>query len=252
MHDAASQSTKTKRSCLARESSSTSKPNRSAELSEASRYAHEAVQRASMVEAQVTSDIKAAGARTGANSNVTFVRDGKIVSTLDARLKTMKSLEEKIQRDMQAGLTAKDAADSIKDVLRYTYILEPSCYGRGVAATVQELLALGYRPVRIKNFWKTERGYTGINTVWKTSGGQDFEVQFHTQTTLETKEANRPLYDRQRRIEPGSTEAVAIDRQIDLVWEGARANPPSMAGLPEVERMFARAGALRLQEWNRD
>jgi hypothetical protein len=204
------------------------------------RLARDLFLRASAAEPEVTADLQQIAARTGTNVDGIFIRDSKTFSTLDARLKTVESIASRIRLDMRdGGLSAEEAAADIRDDLRYTFVLRSSSYGNDIASITRALVSRGYRPRRIKNFWLLNEGYAGMNTSWQTPDGKWFEIQFHTQRTVETKEMlSHQLYERQRSMNPESLDWIAFDMEIEQIWRDVRANPPSMAGLDEVTRYF--------------
>jgi hypothetical protein len=202
------------------------------------RLARDIFLRAAETEPEVTTDILEIALRTGTNVDGNYIRDGETFSTLDARLKTVESIDSRIRRDMRdGGLTAEEAAADVRDDLRYTFVLSPSSYGNDISAITRALVSSGYLPRRKKNFWLLDEGYAGINTSWQTPDGKWFEIQFHTQRTLETKEIlSHQLYERQRSMPPESDAWIAIDVEIERIWRDVRTNPPSMIGLEETER----------------
>ena len=59
---------------------------------------------------------------------------------------------------------------------------------------------LGFTQVERRNTWASEQ-YKGINTQWlEPRSGVRFEVQFHTQASLEAKELTHQAYERIRTI----------------------------------------------------
>ena len=53
---------------------------------------------------------------------------------------------------------------------------------------------------KLKNLWTSDQ-YKGINSQWRRAGdGLRFEVQFHTQSSLEAKELTHKAYERIRSI----------------------------------------------------
>lgn len=210
-------------------------------VDDALHYAQQIFQEASRAEPVVTADLQMIGVQTSANLAAIFTRDGISYSTLDTRLKSVASIESKILRDMRDGLSAMDVAENIRDDLRYTFVLDSENYGSGVASIAEALTQNSYRPMRIKDFWQEEQGYAGINSIWETPGGKSFEVQFHTQRSLEIKEvASHDLYEQLQSAEPNGLEAAQLDREITYVWSEVRANPPSMVGLDDAKRLFPR------------
>ena len=186
------------------------------------------VDNAKAAEPAVTSDIKAIGNATGMNPNAALYNPetGKTVHTLDFVTKTESSTFRKItgELDSAPGASMREIEASMRDNLRYTFISEnPAQYNSGVRATIDELVARGYQPVKASNYWTNEGGYAALNTNWRTASGQIFEVQFNTQKGLETKELlSHPLYEAQRVLQEGVSEWNKLQDKIDDVWRTFR------------------------------
>ncbi len=114
------------------------------------------------------------------------------------RLKTKESLSEKLQRDLAAipMKTVKEIGAAISDALRYTLIFPIETYKESHDAVLTALKAAGHnivvdpltRELKDKNFWKKVGTYKGYNTQLISSGGQRWELQFHTRGSWEFKE----------------------------------------------------------------
>lgn len=110
-------------------------------------------------------------------------------------------IDEKIQDDMKDGLTYEQATDKLSDLVRYTQACTPGNLVSNFKKTVAELERKGYKPVKIKNSWKSfniENAYRGINCVFESPTGTKFELQFHTPESFATKEVNHGEYEEQR------------------------------------------------------
>ena len=87
--------------------------------------------------------------------------------------------------------------DAIPDALRYTCQLSTEIYVDGCRAATRELQGHGYQLVLRRNSWESP-DYKGINTRWRTTEGQVFEVQFHTVESFEAKQLTHAAYERLR------------------------------------------------------
>ena len=118
---------------------------------------------------------------------------------LDFRLKALKSLMRKIfeERDSEHGGDAEKAAKSMSDVARYTMSYEPEDYIDGVKGVIAEMQKLGY-DLRVKNYWKGDDPYQGINVAVTHPDGTKFELQFHTPQSVVDKEKIHLIYDSYR------------------------------------------------------
>jgi hypothetical protein len=88
-------------------------------------------------------------------------------------------------------------ADAIPDALRYTCQFSTEIYVDGCRAAARQLQRHGYQLVLSRNSWESP-DYKGINTRWRTTEGQVFEVQFHTPESFEAKQQTHAAYERLR------------------------------------------------------
>ena len=101
----------------------------------------------------------------------------------------------------------RQAAERIPDALRYTYQTPADNYTQAYGEITNKLKDDGYSLIFCRNSW-SDPEYKGINTRWKTTQGQIFEVQFHTPESFEAKqlthgayEVAEPMMSRQERYE---------------------------------------------------
>jgi hypothetical protein len=86
----------------------------------------------------------------------------------------------------------------VSDAVRYTFTYSPQRYADGINVDVVRLKAEGFELIKLKNLWAEEQ-YKGINSQWRRpETGLRFEVQFHTQESLEAKELTHEAYERIR------------------------------------------------------
>jgi hypothetical protein len=117
-------------------------------------------------------------------------------------------LKEKIaDRVRTKGRSAAETLAQIPDVVRFTFRYSEAAYSAGVLKDVERLEAKGFTHVERRNTWKDDQ-YKGINSRWQEpESGVSFEVQFHTQASLEAKELTHGAYERLRRITGQTPEA---------------------------------------------
>jgi len=119
---------------------------------------------------------------------------------LEHRLKGKDRLSEKVEKwlSAQPDLRPDDAFKLVKDAIRYTFVYNEERYTEGVYADCDRLESAGFEPVDRQNSWKEDQ-YKGINGRWREPGsGMLFEVQFHTQESVDAKELTHPAYERIR------------------------------------------------------
>jgi IS5 family transposase len=119
---------------------------------------------------------------------------------LENRLKGKERLSEKVENWMSAqpDLRPDDAFKLVKDAIRYTFVYNEERYTEGVYADCERIESAGFEPVDRQNSWKEDQ-YKGINGRWREpDSGMLFEVQFHTQESVDAKELTHPTYERIR------------------------------------------------------
>ena len=120
----------------------------------------------------------------------------RCLAGLEHRLKGKDRLTEKVTADVEKkGRTVDQALANVKDAIRYTFIYPEADYAAGVRADCERLENAGFERFDRRNSWDQEE-YKGINTRWRISGTkQMFEVQFHTQASLDAKEETHWAYE---------------------------------------------------------
>jgi len=163
--------------------------------------------------------------------------DQRHLISLNFRLKSPESTARKLllnAHDMEISLI--EAAETVRDTLRYTFCLADEQYTAGVDEILKELSARGYTVEKFRNYWGND-GYKGINTNLATPDGFVFELQFHTADSYDAKEnKTHDLYEivRSEQSTPEEKEeADAKQREIfaavpvpegaiDYVWAQTR------------------------------
>jgi hypothetical protein len=119
---------------------------------------------------------------------------------LEHMLKGEDRLKEKIADALHARpeLTVVQALAIVPDPVRFTLSYSRERYAKGVLADIDRLKAEGFELIRLKNLWGDDQ-YKGINSQWRRpETGCCFEMQFHTQESLEAKELTHKAYERIR------------------------------------------------------
>jgi hypothetical protein len=134
---------------------------------------------------------------------------------LENMLKGEDRLKEKIADEMAVpGLSVREALGKVSDAVRYTFTYGPQRYADGIRADVERLKAEGFELMKMKNLWAQEQ-YKGINSQWRRpETGLRFEVQFHTQESLEAKEVTHGAYERIRGSVTPTERAALEDFQL--------------------------------------
>lgn len=130
---------------------------------------------------------------------------------LEFKVKERESTFSKVIRKMPPahGMSPEEqtaqftkAICSLRDLLRYTMVVKTKNYVKGVTDTIALLESKSVRPIphTVKNFWRRkgqDTDYLGINASFRTASafsksgevidGFPFELQFHTEESIETK-----------------------------------------------------------------
>lgn len=171
---------------------------------EAEKEARRLLQKANEHEIQTTALLKS------------LENEGRKLEGLNFRLKGKASLERKILSDAtEKGCSLQEASKNIKDVLRYTFVVDEKRFYESFAEVRTTLKNKGYNLVRVKNSLKSKgKMYRGVNTIVETSDKYLFELQFHTADSLKIKEIVHPLYEQYRLLDPKSKEALALEKRM--------------------------------------
>jgi hypothetical protein len=118
---------------------------------------------------------------------------------LEHRLKGKDRLTEKVTLDVEKkGRSVDQAFANVKDAIRYTFVYDEDKYTAGVHADCARLENAGFGRFDRRNSWDQDE-YKGVNSRWRLPGtNRMFEVQFHTQASLDAKEETHWAYERIR------------------------------------------------------
>lgn len=134
---------------------------------------------------------------------------------LDFRLKSKDSLIRKIETDaLLEDISIQEAAKQIKDVLRYTTILEPDDFGKNYDEMKTKLIKSGFEIIKVKNTWSDSGPYKGVNTILE-KDGIAFEMQYHTQESFELKNGKlHELYEERRLPATSQERKLELDKEM--------------------------------------
>jgi hypothetical protein len=133
------------------------------------------------------------------------------------------------------GLSPEEALARIPDVVRFTFQYGETAYATGVQADVQRLEAKGFIPLERRNTWDNDQ-YKGINSRWREpESGVMFEVQFHTQASLEAKELTHKAYERIRSITDSTPAADRETAELKEFQRRANSMIPIPPGVADVD-----------------
>lgn len=143
---------------------------------------------------EITSDVSSAASDSGSK-----------LHGLEHRLKTEKSIRRKISKAMtEEGLTSDQAAQNIKDAVRFTTISSEKSFVDNYNSFKQLLQQKGYDEVRCRNYFELFRQgkvkHKSVQSVFETPDGYKFEVQFQTPSSQKAKDKKVPLYEEARKV----------------------------------------------------
>lgn len=167
-------------------------------------------------EPKITADLQRAVKKTGGE-----------LTGLDFRLKTEKSYTRKVEKEIidinkaaaKRGIkytaTQADAVSNMRDVVRYTSLSSKKTLVRDFNDIISGLDKDGYKLVRVKNTFKPNAPYKGINCILQDPDGYCFELQFHTPQSFELKNGIlHELYEKERLVTTSAAEKVALQKQM--------------------------------------
>ena len=126
----------------------------------------------------------------------------------DFRLKEFQSAYEKVVVRQEC-----DDIISMKDVIRYTFLVDADSFGTTVSKMLKEFAFFGVDTLVVKNFWlDASNPYNGINVQTKILGTA-VEVQFHTADSLQVKEEKlHKLYEEYRKVAADSPNSLVAKK----------------------------------------
>lgn len=182
------------------------------------RYAHSAKgladnlhEKAAKAEPKMTKDVKSVIRGSGAK-----------IYGLKNRLKTRESLERKIKTDSkEKDVSLKKSAKSIKDAVRYTAVLDDDNFVDEYNSIKESLEEKGYTETRCRNYFdlyrKGKANHKQLTTVYENSDGDQFELQFHTPSSIKVKEKKTALYEEARDPKVSKSRKAEIIKQMDVL-----------------------------------
>jgi hypothetical protein len=121
-------------------------------------------------------------------------------------------------RKVKANYKPKGNEYEIKDILRFTYTAGPNELTEKTMQSIAEHGKYGYNTIEIKNTWKPNSPYKGVNTIVQAPNGQKFELQYHTPESFKLKNGRlHTLYEKARKLDRDSEEYIKLnDEMIEL------------------------------------
>lgn len=134
------------------------------------------VEKSQKIEPTITADI----------NNIATKAGGKLVG-LENRLKSPYSIKRKIEAEVADGFSKSLSLNKIRDAIRYTTVFKENDFVTRYKAMQYLLATEGYKTIVVKNTWKNDSAYKGVNTFIQNEDGDVFEMQYHTQQSFDVK-----------------------------------------------------------------
>lgn len=137
--------------------------------------------------------------------NYPVMVDGKQMESFDFKVKSVDSLKNKIAIALNKGKEIDKIKADLFDTVRYTLKSDKENLVNDFNIFKDKIKNHGIEFVEIKNYYQIKNSsYYGVNCKMIDKNGYQFEVQFHTQKSLEVKDKNHKLYDIQKKYKPNS------------------------------------------------
>lgn len=146
---------------------------------------------------------------------------------LDYRLKTKDSYRRKVKKEvldvqekvnargLKYTVTENDVISNMRDVVRYTCLSDKTNFINNYKGITDDLSKKGYSVVRVKNTFKPNVPYKGINTIIQDSNGYNFELQFHTKQSFDLKNGIlHELYEKERLVTTPEAEKELLRKKM--------------------------------------
>lgn len=146
---------------------------------------------------------------------ITKSADGAKMVGLEFRLKSNESTLRKVKKDAEEKNWSENTVlNNMYDIVRYTQESPEDKLVSNFEKTMDDLKSKGYIIIQIKNTFKPNAEYKGINCKIKSPEGNKFELQFHTPKSLEVKEVIHKKYEKQRQLPEGSEEYKKLGAEM--------------------------------------
>lgn len=174
--------------------------------------------RSSKIEPKITNDVISAVSNSGCK-----------MYGLEYRLKQPTSMAGKIASDAkEKNISYKEAANNIKDSIRYTSVSNTKDFVKNYFAIKTDLEKKGYSEIKCKNYFDSfKQGkvmHKAVQSTFRDKSGNVFELQFQTPSSQAAKELKLPLYEERRKV--GINEVRAKELESGMLYLANRVKDP--------------------------
>lgn len=182
------------------------------------RLANKIFDRSSKIEQRITNDVISAVSNSGCK-----------MYGLEYRLKQPTSMAGKIASDAkEKNISYKEAANDIKDSIRYTSVSNTKDFVKNYTAIKADLEKKGYSEIKCKNYFASfKQGkvmHKSVQSTFRDKSGNVFELQFQTPSSQAAKELKLPLYEERRKI--GINDIRAKELESGMLYLANRVKDP--------------------------
>ena len=148
---------------------------------------------------------------------------------LEYRLKQPTSMAGKIASDAkEKNISYKEAANGIKDSIRYTSVSNTKDFVKNYNAIKTDLEKKGYSEIKCKNYFDSfKQGkvmHKAVQSTFRDKSGNVFELQFQTPSSQAAKELKLPLYEERRKV--GINEIRAKELESGMIYLAKKVKDP--------------------------
>ena len=119
------------------------------------------------------------------------------------------------------GVSLTESAKRIKDAVRYTAVLDDNNFVDEYNSIKSQLAEKGYAETRCRNYFDLYRQgkvkHKQITTVYEDADGNEFELQFHTPSSIKAKEKKTSLYEEARDPKVSKERKSELEKQMDAL-----------------------------------
>lgn len=174
--------------------------------------------RSSKIEPKITNDVISAVSNSGCK-----------MYGLEYRLKQPTSMAGKIASDAkEKNISYKEAANGIKDSIRYTSVSNTKDFVKNYFAIKKDLEKNGYSEIKCKNYFESFKEgkvmHKAVQSTFTDKSGNVFELQFQTPSSQAAKELKLPLYEERRKVD--INEARAKELESGMLYLANRVKDP--------------------------
>ena len=182
------------------------------------RLANKIFDRSSKIEPRITNDVISAVSNSGCK-----------MYGLEYRLKQPTSMAGKIASDAkEKNISYKEAANDIKDSIRYTSVSSTKDFVKNYNAIKTDLEKKGYSEIKCKNYFDSfKQGkvmHKAVQSTFRDKSGNVFELQFQTPSSQAAKELKLPLYEERRKV--GINDIRAKELESGMLYLANRVKDP--------------------------